>query len=486
MKDIKISYWIDKKTKRVVDIAHYYSEDDVEILCPYCLWRLGFKKGRAINKNWEIRQSHFFHIDECATSKVGSSWESEKHKLGKEYFTSLFQSTFWNAWVVETEHYFSQIDRVADLYFHFLYQNKEVQSVIEIQYSNISEEDLFKRHRDYQSLLINDIRVVGLSYDSDGNIENKTLSLIDKILSFQKSVFLIDGMALYTLNKKKGIRIVDEIKLNTDRENFIFQIFSDEIGLKKSFDILVPIQKANTIKNIRDLKKLEIYDLWMNFFVENEANIFDFQTKKINEIKKNQEKLFSFIESLEICKVEEKFYEYLLILISVFDEVVQEIREMFKSRLKNTYPKLNEILYGKKNNIKKIGFFGYLLDVIRGMSWFSKKTNCLSPSSFSIFLKKMENVLSILSNFYQNFDLWKLKEDSFLDFCLKKESKYFDMTHKYWILFWMNRIGYYEKKEQLAFIFKYFCSNKGQEYIARFLHELHNKYPKFIGNWSYY
>lgn len=143
----------------------------------------------------------------------------------------------------------------------------------------------------------------------------------------------------------------------------------------------------------------------MNFFVENEANIFDFQTKKINEIKKNQEKLFSFIESLEICKVEEKFYEYLLILISVFDEVVQEIREMFKSRLKNTYPKLNEILYGKKNNIKKIGFFGYLLDVIRGMSWFSKKTNCLSPSSFSIFLKKMENVLSILSNFYQNFDL---------------------------------------------------------------------------------
>ena len=143
MKDI-LSYAINKKNKSHIFVSTYDNSTKQDIICPYCFWKLWFKKWRAIRQNWLKRASHFFHLVKCSNKKVDSNIESEQHRKAKEYIINVFNEIFKKDRdikknIVTNEYYLPHIKRISDVYIDFTYKENNYKKAIEIQYSDIAE-----------------------------------------------------------------------------------------------------------------------------------------------------------------------------------------------------------------------------------------------------------------------------------------------------------------------------------------------------------
>ena len=128
------------------------------------------------------------------------------------------------------------------------YKENNYKKAIEIQYSDIAEEELQQRHNDYYYQGIDDIRIIWLSYDENWYIKNKTLSLLDKILNFQRIIPLIDGEKVYIIKKEKTI------KVTTINENN-YLITTKTIA----FDLFNSLQWVNHLNNLLKQNKIKLY-----------------------------------------------------------------------------------------------------------------------------------------------------------------------------------------------------------------------------------
>lgn len=191
LKSLKLPYAKIKNSNQDVLVENFSDIHKNNIICPYCLGDVNFRKGRRLKNGWKWAD-HFYHLVECFNRKVDTESESIQHKKAKDYFFKIFKEIFedddkFESILAKKEYLFKvgDIHRIADIYFKFKYDNKIYEKVVEIQFSNIPEEELLERHNDYKKLWVDDVWVNWFWYDKKWEIEKKYLTLSDKIASFQ-------------------------------------------------------------------------------------------------------------------------------------------------------------------------------------------------------------------------------------------------------------------------------------------------------------
>lgn len=355
MKDEKASKWVSyavhNETWEVIEAESFDYNLKWLICCPYCLKEVSFKKWHITNKDWNIRKSHFFHLNsECSENKVWSIWESELHKKGKDYIINLIKNISTNSKEIElkkitTEYQIKDeklnIERVADIYLEYIYKWKIFKKVIEIQYSNIPEEELQERHKNYKALWIEDIWVIGylledkeyIDKNFDDNlfrfiwsidfeksmwdefynkeilidetklenhswlweyikpnklykhVKSKTLALSSKISTFQNYTYFINENGLNIVSNIKAEFCWDEFE-NSIKNHPYKHIFDNKE--RYIFDVknyIIKFNKLNDTKNIRydyHLINLKDSDIWEEFILNWDIKLFDYNSDEIN------------------------------------------------------------------------------------------------------------------------------------------------------------------------------------------------------------
>lgn len=247
-----IPYALDSSSWEILYANTYKNSEDSIICCPYCREEVFFKGAHVRNKDGSERKKHFSHKRwaKCV-NKVSSEWESLAHKQGKKYIRGLLESIISQDSSLEClklqceyplKDEAKSIYRIADVYLEFKKAWKLYRQAYEIQYSNVPEEELSERHRDYVSLWVQDTWFVWLQFKSlnkkeesedgflldydvqeeypkhffrDDDLEGrtllkrvdgdkkfsekilpKTLSLYKKISSFQEYMYFLDAESL--------------------------------------------------------------------------------------------------------------------------------------------------------------------------------------------------------------------------------------------------------------------------------------------------
>jgi len=170
----KIPYWVIVSTGEIVEADSFDSEYKWDICCPYCREPIIYKGSYVRNKNWEKRKKHFSHRSKAVcVNKVSSEGESLEHKDSKDYIFRLLwkiSSKYKEVEVItlKTEYPLQDesrwINRIADVYFEYKVDWTHYKQAYEIQYSNISQEELEERSWDYKKLWIQDIWLVWLQF----------------------------------------------------------------------------------------------------------------------------------------------------------------------------------------------------------------------------------------------------------------------------------------------------------------------------------
>ncbi len=434
MTKLELDYCLDKESKKEVSVEAYSDVLKGMLACPFCFWDLWFKKWRAENKDWTIRQSHFFHIKECANIKVDSIWESEKHKIWKEHIMSVFDDVFkWDKVDVvkkQKEFPFDEINRIADTYFQFTYVSKQNEVVIEIQYSDIPESELILRHTDYKKQGIKDIRVVGIAYDKKGKIANKTLSLLSKISAFQNNALLIDGDKLYIIRHQEVISLINDIKISDDN-SFLITLFPEKLKIRKQIKAFAyPIWNKKIEKVEDDLELLNIHTIWKEFFIAGTPSIYNIEEEKNLAVNENIRQIEALKESITTDDIKNKLYELAFNSISYFEETITYLKDEWHS----TYSKLNHIIYWK-DNIWDKGLFSALLQTIEGIKRILERRH---PAEwFNEFLQELEVRFSLFLQIYRYFSdkVNDCDKSEFIEYYKENDEGIKRFNEEYWVLY---------------------------------------------------
>lgn len=384
----KIPYALDILTWKVVEVDDYNVNNKWKVCCPYCKNMVIFRWSHTQNIDWTWRKKHFSHNrNSVCVNKVSSEWESLAHRESKDYIFNLlksinnFSSDFKIINLSKEFQFINEdlsINRIADIYFEFTYKNKVFKQAYEIQYSNITEEEFAIRHNDYKKLWIQDIWFVWLQYknnkdllenisgneiyndngcyfvwDTDSfycrieevgerpflkkiitpfdsskmHINKKSISLYNKISSFQNIIYLISANWLYlpkTIDtsfvcakwwshyQKSYFFTLKDFNDYKDKKtnNFSFPLFEKYFKLKLAQTKNIGInQKYNY--NLVNILSQELNEL---FFINGDNNLFhisDSELKYANEKINEFQSIINEKEKVELFELDIQKYKYI-------------------------------------------------------------------------------------------------------------------------------------------------------------------------------
>ena len=308
---------------------------------------------------------------------------------------------------IETKQFFRVIEKVAKIIHNEKLQQK---------FNDMLVEEVEKKTEEI---------VRKTFYDDLTGLKNR-VSLKEKLklLNEDSCLAVLNINGFYSINIVYGYEIGDKVlKCVADylRQYFnndeIFYLGNDEYAILKSdldFHLLKKILSNITLENIKELKLPITFGVGIskgkNEKVLKEAYI------ALKEAKNRKLSLLIYSEDLEIEKFQRKIQEYLPIIKRSIKEdlVIPFYQGIYNNKTKKI--EKYEVLARIKDNDKIISPF-YFIDIAEKSGYIKDITKIIIDKSFSYF-KDKDFEFSI------NFTEFDLKDDSIIDFLIKKASFY--------------------------------------------------------------
>jgi len=498
-----LTYSINFKTGEYYYPIDYNSNLKWLLICPYCKNEVSFKKGHIINSNGIKRKSHFFHLNsECTENKVSSLWESELHKKWKDIVENIIREIIssredFNVIKLQKEYELKNWDihRIADLYLEYSYNWQNYKRVFEIQYSNVSEEDLKQRHEDYKQMWINDTWIIGYllsdkewevkndniklldyiwnyvinskykksNFGSDVNnhnwlrnyvtipqdnykkIKKKVLSLSEKISQFQDNILLIDNNNLKIFSNLKVDFIWNLLYWNEHKQ----LLLENQEKIFNDIKYTVCFQKTSwKIKYINDYEVVNIWlnDIWINFIIDGNLTIFNknkyeeqyncSQLSKYKDIlfkivKERNEEIIEYNKTLTDIKFWEEKFYYLLLELILS---FQNEITLYKNNwyAKHNYSQLNDMMINYNKDKLKVWNYWFFSWFNNSYIWMIKRW--LSRINWpNSIIKALNNMIDFLEKIEYNIHL-KISYDRFNSYFTKMKPRIDDIDWFYEII----------------------------------------------------